>query len=123
MANVTGLNQNAFKNPVELEDLVKFNTYNSPSAVRNDVSQVLPSSTVGDYISVLEKSIEELNATVHVLGGRLSSVLLPHHFSGDTPEPPAAPPMCPLSSCLDDSVRAVVRTTDFVRFLIDSVQL
>ncbi len=88
-----------------------------------EVSQVLPSSTVGDYVSILEKSIEELNATVHVLGGRLSSVLHPQRVSGDPPNWPDSPPMCPLSSCLDDSVRAVVRTTDFVRFLIDSVQL
>lgn len=88
---------------------------------RNEVSQVLPSSTVGDYVSILEKSIQELNEAVHFLGGRLSSILLEQRTS-DAPEP-SKPPMCVLSSCLDDSVRAVTRTTAFVRFLIDSVQL
>lgn len=120
MANITGLNQNAFKNAVE----GKFDVYGagSPSAARNEVSQVLPSSTVGDYVSILEKSIQELNEAVHFLGGRLSSILLEQRTSGDAPEAPK-PPMCVLSSCLDDSVRTVTRTTAYVRFLIDSVQL
>lgn len=120
MANITGLNQNAFKNAVE----GKFDVYGagSPSAARNEVSQVLPSSTVGDYVSILEKSIQELNEAVHFLGGRLSSILLEQRTSGDAPEAPK-PPMCVLSSCLDDSVRTVTSTTAYVRFLIDSVQL
>lgn len=118
MANITGLNQNAFRNPVEgLEDRVTREIH-----ARNEVSQVLPSSTVGDYVSILEKSIQELNEAVHFLGGRLSSILLEQKVSGNAPEP-SKPPMCPLSSCLDDSVRDVVRATAYVRFLIDSVQL
>ncbi len=123
---MTGINQNAFKNPVEeMIDPSRFITRldGSPGAARNEVSQVLPSSTVGDYVSILEKSIQELNEAVNFLGGRLSSILHPQRVSGDTPEPPPPPPMCPLSSFLDDSVRDVTRTTAYVRFLIDSVQL
>lgn len=124
MANITGLNHNAFKNSVEgMIDPSRFITHldGSPSAARNEVSQALPSSTVGDYVSILEKSIQELNEAVHFLGGRLSPILLEQRTS-DAPEPPK-PPMCVLSSCLDDSVRTVTRTTAYVRFLIDSVQL